>query len=221
MLPNTYYHIFNRANGFERLFVSEENYAFFLRRYRHFVEPFVDTYCFCLMPNHFHFLIRTKDADTIIGVLEIWRKEDPEGFLQRFPKFQTLEISKNPEGIEKFQTLEILKTREGLERFLSKQWSNLFSSYTLAYNKQQGRRGSLFMKNFKRKEISDETYLKNLILYIHNNPVEAQLVNAPVDWGFSSFKQFIQASLSPTHQEVVDWFNDRENFIACHWLKSA
>lgn len=77
------------------------------------------------------------------------------------------------------------------------------------------------MKNFKRKEITDETYLKNLVLYIHNNPVEAHLVNAPADWAFSSFQQFIQPSLGPTHQEVLDWFNDRENFVACHWLKSA
>lgn len=206
MQPNTFYHIYNRANGNEVLYLSDENAAFFLRRYEHFVAPWVDTFCYCLMPNHFHFLIRTKNRDVILNELERWKNQDPEGFLERFPKLQTLEILKTPEGIEKF---------------LSKQFSNLFSSYTLAFNKQQGRMGSLFMKNFKRKEIYDEQYLKNLVVYIHNNPVEAYLCKRPEDWQFSSYEHILSARSIPQHQEVIDWFGDSDNFKARHWLQSA
>ena len=56
------YHIFNRANGYEKLFLSGENYRFFLEKYRHYIGPVVDTFGYCLMPNHFHFLTRIKSA---------------------------------------------------------------------------------------------------------------------------------------------------------------
>ena len=61
--PGRYYHLYNHANeGFD-LFRTKENYSFFLQRYKKYVHPFVDTYAYCLMPNHFHFLIRTKNEE--------------------------------------------------------------------------------------------------------------------------------------------------------------
>ncbi|HRP60464.1 MAG TPA: transposase, partial [Vicingus sp.] len=52
-----YYHIYNRANGSEKIFLNEENYLFFLQKYIEYIHPIAETYCYCLMPNHFHFLI--------------------------------------------------------------------------------------------------------------------------------------------------------------------
>jgi REP element-mobilizing transposase RayT len=60
-----YYHVFNRANGNEIIFRSTENYAFFLRQYLKYIHPFVDTFCYCLMPNHFHFLIQIKNQKAL------------------------------------------------------------------------------------------------------------------------------------------------------------
>ena len=55
-----YYHLYNHANqGFD-LFRDEENYSFFLQKYKKYVHPIADTFSYCLMPNHFHFLIRMK-----------------------------------------------------------------------------------------------------------------------------------------------------------------
>ena len=56
-----YYHIFNRGNNSERIFFNEGNYEFFLRRYNEILSSLVETYAFCLLPNHFHFLVRVKD----------------------------------------------------------------------------------------------------------------------------------------------------------------
>ncbi|MBC7914597.1 MAG: hypothetical protein H7Y07_10815 [Pyrinomonadaceae bacterium] len=59
--PNTFYHIFNRAVGDEKLFRNQENYRYFLQRFKHYINPIADTYAYCLLPNHFHFLIKMKD----------------------------------------------------------------------------------------------------------------------------------------------------------------
>ena len=62
MEPGCFYHIYNRGNNREDIFREEENYRFFLQRYKRYVAQYVDTYAYCLMPNHFHFLIRVKDS---------------------------------------------------------------------------------------------------------------------------------------------------------------
>ncbi len=185
--PDCYYHIYNRANGQERIFLSDENYRFFLLKYSEYVAPFTDLFCYCLMPNHFHFLIRVK------GELEL------ESLFRAFPKFKTL---------EKLPSMELL---------LSKQFSNFFSSYTQAFNKVEGRRGSLFMKNFKRIKIEDEKYLIKLIHYIHHNPIEAGLVNGLSEWKFSSYSAIV--SSKPTairRNEIISLFSDLQNFLYCH-----
>ena len=54
------YHIFNHANGFENLFVRPGNYDYFLKKYAQHIAPVADTFAYCLMPNHFHLLVRIK-----------------------------------------------------------------------------------------------------------------------------------------------------------------
>lgn len=56
-----YYHIYNRGNNRERIFFSEENYHFFMRRYREYLSEYIDTYAYSLLPNHFHLLVRVKE----------------------------------------------------------------------------------------------------------------------------------------------------------------
>lgn len=65
LLPNGIYHVYNRANGNEKLFLSGDNYSFFLKRYEKYMDEFLDTFCYCLMPNHFHLLVRVKSFDQI------------------------------------------------------------------------------------------------------------------------------------------------------------
>ncbi|MDM8520344.1 hypothetical protein QUF64_09880 [Anaerolineales bacterium HSG6] len=54
-----YYHIYNRGNNRENLFVERRNYPYFLKLYAHHIQPIAETYAYCLLPNHFHFAIRT------------------------------------------------------------------------------------------------------------------------------------------------------------------
>ena len=58
-----HYHIYNRGNNRENLFVQARNYPYFLRLYAKYILPVAETFAYCLMPNHFHFLIRTRTED--------------------------------------------------------------------------------------------------------------------------------------------------------------
>lgn len=74
--PGQYYHIFNRGNNREDLFREERNYRYFLQLYARHVHPIADTFAYCLMPNHFHLLVRIKETPQVSvtgGVLKIFK----------------------------------------------------------------------------------------------------------------------------------------------------
>ena len=60
-----YYHIYNRGNNRENIFHETSNYRHFLNLYAKHVSPVADTYAYCLLRNHFHFLVRMKDLETL------------------------------------------------------------------------------------------------------------------------------------------------------------
>ena len=62
------YHIYNRGNNPEEIFIQERNYRHFLQLYAQYVEPVADTYAYCLLRNHFHFLVRINDEDETLRV---------------------------------------------------------------------------------------------------------------------------------------------------------
>ncbi|MBL0131030.1 MAG: transposase [Chitinophagaceae bacterium] len=71
------YHIYNRTNNRELLFRSDENRRFFLQRFTHYLSPYLGTYCWCLLPNHFHFLIEVKSAEEIKKWLQQFKTLKP------------------------------------------------------------------------------------------------------------------------------------------------
>jgi putative transposase len=162
--PETTYHIYNRANGSEKLFRSDENYRYFLRQYQQYIEPIAETFCYCLMPNHFHFLIRIRS-----------QKE-----LEEFYKAKAnLQVNADLQGFKNLADLADLQGFKNLEGLITKQFSNFFNAYAKAFNKQHKRKGSLFMHTFKRKRVTEKTYLLKLVHYIHYNPVESGLCVKP------------------------------------------
>ena len=60
-----YYHIYNRGNNRENIFLEERNYRHFLNLYAKHISPVADTYAYCLLRNHFHLLVRIKDLESI------------------------------------------------------------------------------------------------------------------------------------------------------------
>lgn len=56
-----FYHIYNRAIDRQAMFKSIENYSYFLKRFDFYLSAVVKVYAYCLLDNHFHFLIRIID----------------------------------------------------------------------------------------------------------------------------------------------------------------
>ncbi len=181
---NTYYHVYNRANGTEQLFIKDRNYDFFLKKWDYYISPIASTHAWCLMPNHFHFLVKIKEEEELLAYFK---------------------LSKNLQGFN--QNLEGLVSKK-----ISQQFSNLFNSYSKSFNKVYNRKGSLFIPRFKHKLIEDETYLKQIVLYIHNNPVHHGFTQNPLDWKYSSIHNYFihpNKELNP----ILDLFDGKEEYM--------
>lgn len=66
--PDTYYHIYNRANGSDDIFRQPRNYGYFLTLYSKYIPRVADTYAYCLLKNHFHLLVRIKSTEALKGL---------------------------------------------------------------------------------------------------------------------------------------------------------
>jgi len=186
------YHIYNRTNNREQLFPSDENRHFFLKKYAAYLSPFLDTYCWCLLPNHFHFLVKIKTAAEIRNYLN------------------SLEI---PNASEK----DYLANERSCSKVLEKAFHRFFTSYSMAFNKMYNRKGNLFHRPFKRVEVIRESHFTQAIVYIHANPLKHKLVNDFTHYPWSSWKTIL--SDAPTRllrKEIIEWFGSREAFIKAH-----
>lgn len=188
---NRCYHIYNRAVGKENLFVSPRNYGFFIERWKKYIAPFFSTYAFCLMPNHFHFLAKAKSMTPKIKTqIEALKTNKGRAFLEA-------EISEND--------------------FYTSLFKAMFNSYSLAFNKEQKRRGSLFQAKFKRTLIRDEEHFKYMLQYIHNNPIHHGFRSKMDEWEYSSYLIYLFEVESWLAQEpALKAFGSLEEFKKSH-----
>ncbi|WP_292892011.1 transposase [Nonlabens sp.] len=161
-----YYHIFNQANGMIDIFKESRNYPFFIDKMEKHLAPVCEIIAFCLMKNHFHLVVKTKEVE---------------------------------------------------ETLISRAFANLFIGYAKAYNKAYNRSGSLFKKPFKRKLIASETYLKNVILYVHCNPIKDGFVEDIISYPWSSYNEILDDLATFIDRDfVLELFDDSTNFVAAH-----
>jgi len=55
-----YYHIYNRGNSGENIFIEERNYPYFLGLYVKFIEPIADTFAYTLLRDHSQAMVLIK-----------------------------------------------------------------------------------------------------------------------------------------------------------------
>lgn len=54
------YHVYNQGNNREKIFIDDEDYIYFLGRTKAWIAESADILAYCVMPNHFHFLIHVN-----------------------------------------------------------------------------------------------------------------------------------------------------------------
>ncbi len=72
-----FYHVYNRANtNKEKLFFENKNYRYFLSQFDRYLGDYLEVWAYCLIPNHFHFLVKIKElsGDANIILTEQFRK---------------------------------------------------------------------------------------------------------------------------------------------------
>lgn len=189
-----YYHLYNHAVGDENLFREDDNYRYFLKQFAFYILPIAEVYAYCLMPNHFHLLIRIRDTKEI----EVYRAA------------RLKSLGKPSKGSEPFEGLSISK-------WISQQFGHLFNAYTQAYNKKYNRRGTLLCRSVKRKPITNEHYLTACIRYLHMNPIHHGFVASLESWKWSSYQALLSLHETQLSRETaLSWFGNMENYIAVH-----
>lgn len=171
-----YYHIYNRGNNKEPIFLDDQDYISFLKRCKMVLGlmPIPDMgkrgalrirplspndfaiLAYCLMPNHFHLLIK-QNTEVSIGML----------------------INK------------------------------VCTSYASYFNKKYSHIGNVFQDTFKAKIVENDSYLKYLSAYIHNNPPN------PQNYVYSSYPEYRgvrNGNLCRT-EKILGLFDSRKEYI--------
>ncbi|MDE3183597.1 MAG: transposase [Bacteroidota bacterium] len=159
--PNEIYHVYNRGNNKQPIFFNDKNYIFFLKKIREEWRDYCEILCYCLMPNHFHFLIvpNEKACDNIfLG--------DKLTHIQNLSKT----IGKTLSSYTKAINIQNETT------------GNLFQKKTKAK--------CLSEIQISQNKFSARDYALTCFHYIHQNPLAANLIKELNEWKYSSYMDF-------------------------------
>lgn len=168
------YHVFTKSIANFKVFNSEENYCRIMDAIKYYqVEQ---------MPFRFSRFLELKNYEK-------------NSFEKHFASFV--------DGKEKgFQIVAycIMPTHLHLvlkqlkENAVSAFMRKTLDSYTRYFNVKYKRKGPLWEGKFKSILVETDEYLLHLSRYIHLNPVTSYLVDAPEDWKYSSYLEYISKS---------------------------
>lgn len=157
------YHIYNQGNNRQPIFFKPENYAYFMGLVERHILPRGDLLGYCLMPNHFHFIIHSTKESV------------------QLRKSGLIEISNLSFGFKTLLSCHAQHMNHQLGR-----------SGSLFRQKTKAKCLTKPDSTPKIKSIHPfSTYHPLKVLhYMHLNPVRAGLVKKPEDWIFSSFREY-------------------------------
>jgi putative transposase len=175
------YHIYNQGNNRQKIFFHPKNYLFFLNKTRTYLLPYADVLAWCLMPNHFHFMVLVKEiaADRMSS----------DRMTMSHPITNNKTSFNNSIAIMLRSYTRAINNQE-------KRSGSLFKAHTKAIclNCPKGITPSWFSDNgITRMNISnvERAYPQICFNYIHQNPVKSGIVKKAQDWEFSSIKDYL------------------------------
>ena len=136
--PGAWYHVMNRGRRKEDVFKGKRDYEAFIDLLQELVEVYnIKIAAYCLMPNHYHLLVQTPDAN------------------------------------------------------ISRSMRHLNSVYTQRFNKNNHFDGQVFRGRFKSIIVDADSYLLELLRYIHRNPLKSGMVDDINKYAWSSHKAYL------------------------------
>ncbi|MFN8250373.1 MAG: hypothetical protein U0V75_00730 [Ferruginibacter sp.] len=191
---NGFFHVIAKAAGDSTLFQSDNNRHYFLKKYQLASAGYFETYSYVLLNNHVHWLVKCNSHE---GLKDHIRAVPPQ--LQKTHQQRFLNDTISFEEAQEFQ------------------WKDFFISYAMAFNKENNRKGALFINPFRRVQILDAAHFTQLVIYHHANPLKHFGQKTFQNYPWSSYQTIL--SDKPTQLkrlEVLDWFGGKEQFIKVH-----
>jgi len=203
------YHIFNKAVKNNLLFRTKGNYEFFLKRYDFYLSDLLETYCFCLLPNHFHLLVEIKDETIVKTAYRKYLEAREEERFQKSLDFGNPYIKKNIDEM----------VNKPVSDIISEQFRSLFISYSKSPFGDNQETGNLFRRPFKRLLVDNTKYFANLVHYIHTNSQKHNLNDDFRQYAWSSYNRILSGRPSKLQKDaVISWFNNKENYVQYHGI---
>ena len=166
-----------------------------LRRHLWQVADFsgVEVLTYCVMSNHFHVLIRVPDRqEVVVSDRELLRR-----YAVLYPnptQYQTMTIRYFKAVLKQGGREAAMWRRRLLARMhdLSEFMKSLKQRYTIWYNQNHDRYGTLWSERFKSTVVEGkEAALRITAAYIDLNPVRAGVVEDPKDYRWSGYGEAV------------------------------
>jgi putative transposase len=184
--PNHVYHIYNQGNNKQPIFLSDFDYELFLNNVKTLIIPYADLICYCLMPNHFHFLAYTKQ-ESCVAV--------KQGGL-------IIDALIN----------SIRKLLSGYARVFNKRYERSGS----LFRQKTKIKDITGLVRKEDHLYTPEDYCRNCFRYIHENPVAAGIVIHPGDWKWSSYNFYAGIEDSDLcNKQLAKKFCGYDSLISC------
>ena len=159
--PENIYHVYNQGNNGQDVFIEDFQFNYFLQLYKQYIVPHCETLAWCLMNNHFHFMIYAdnrclelkKQGGLILDPVTNGFRKLLSGYAHEF------NIKNNRTG-----SLFRPKTK----------------AICLNDEAELNNMGS-----------SKQDYYLNTFNYIHNQALEAGIVTNAAFWKWSSYRSYI------------------------------
>lgn len=162
--------------------------------------------------NYYHIFNRGNNYEKVF-----FSKKDYQYFLKKYRFYLTAFADTYAYALLPNHYHFLLRVKANIEDGLFSKQFKLFKDYTAKINKREKRSGNLFLKLFRRLEITSNEYFQRLVFYIHYNPQNHEYCSNFKNYEFSSYKAIL--SDKPTsikRSDVIEWFGGIKEFISFH-----
>ena len=91
-------------------------------------------------------------------------------------------------------------------KLLSSYLAIVLAEFAEYYNFKHNRNGHVFQDRFKSECVETPQYFWNCVRYIHMNPVHANIVKTPLNYNFSSLKEYQTGKSRIIHPKAINFY---------------